>query len=67
MRRRSRIIALGLVALVLPVAAWADDAPAAPKGLHPAPHTEITPYIEADQVLSAEIAPGNDVVTYTTL
>ncbi|MGZ3245672.1 MAG: preprotein translocase subunit YajC [Croceibacterium sp.] len=67
MRRRSPIIALGLVALVLPVAAWADDASPAPKGLHPAPHTEITPYIEADQVLSAEIAPGNDVVTYTTL
>ncbi len=52
MRRQSHIIALGLAAVALPGAAWADDAPAAPKGLHPAPHTVVTPYIEADQVLT---------------
>lgn len=28
---------------------------------------EITPYIEAAQVLSAELSPGNDMVTYTQL
>jgi hypothetical protein len=27
----------------------------------------VTPYIEAQQVVSAEISPGNEVLTYTTL
>ena len=28
---------------------------------------EVTPYIEAAQVLTAELSPGDDVVTYTRL
>jgi hypothetical protein len=62
--RRSRIAALGFIAMALPGSAWADD------DGHPVKvgsHIEIAPYIEADQVLTAEIAPGSDVVTYTTL
>jgi hypothetical protein len=30
-------------------------------------HVTITPYIEAAQVLNAELTPGNDMVTYTQL
>lgn len=28
-------------------------------------HVEITPYIEVDQIVTAELTPGNDVMTYT--
>jgi hypothetical protein len=66
--RRSHLLLFALAAAALPGAAWADDDPAAAdkaKALHPAGHTEIAPYIEADQVLTAELAPGGDVVTYT--
>jgi hypothetical protein len=65
MSRQSRILALGLLVLAFPGAAWADDDAA--KGVHPGPHTEVTPYIEADQVLTAEIEPGSDTVTYTSV
>ena len=68
MRPSHRVLAIGFIALALPGTAWADDAPATPpKGLHPTAHTEITPYIEADQVLTADISPDNDAVTYTSL
>lgn len=30
-------------------------------------HLEVTPYIEAAQILNAELAPGNDSLTYTAL
>src|SRR6185312_9275402 len=63
--RLSGWLVCGLAALALPGAAWADDTDA--KGLHAGPHTEIAPYIEADQVVTAEIDPGSDVVTYSTL
>lgn len=33
----------------------------------PGGKVQITPYIEAQQVLFAELAPGNDVVTYSVL
>jgi len=63
-RRRARFLVLGLLAAALPGAAWAgDDA----NGAHPAPHTTVTPYIEADQVLSADLGSGGDTVTYTSL
>lgn len=63
-RHHIRIAVLGLSALGLPTVAFAQDAGnGAPSG----PRIEITPYIEADQVLSAELSPGSDVVTYTTL
>jgi hypothetical protein len=65
MGRRSHLLLLGLAALALPGTAWADDDPADAKGLHPGGHLEIAPYIEADQVLTAELQPGSDVVTYT--
>jgi hypothetical protein len=63
--RLSGWLVCGLAALALPGAARADDTDA--KGLHAGPHTEIAPYIEADQVVTAEIDPGSDVVTYSTL
>lgn len=31
------------------------------------PHLTVAPYIEASQVLLAELSPGSDTVTYTTL
>jgi hypothetical protein len=60
-----RVLVLGLTALALPGAALADEGAA--KSGHSTSHSEVTPYIEADQVLSAELAPGSDTVTYTTL
>jgi hypothetical protein len=65
MSRQSRLLALALTALAVPGTAWADDD--ADEGVHVGAHTEVTPYIEADQVLSAELAPGSDTVTYTTV
>jgi hypothetical protein len=73
-----RIAALiaGLAVLLSPGAAMAQDydagteepAGAAPVASAPTRHrVEIVPYIEAAQVLTAELAPGDDVVTYTTL
>jgi hypothetical protein len=64
MAARSHIRWLVLVALALPVAARADDAPHAAK---PAAHLTVTPYIEADQVLTQDIDPDSDTVTYSTL
>ena len=64
MVRHCACLVAGLVALTLPASAWADD------GDHPVKvgsHVEVTPYIEADQVLTADIQPDSDVVTYTTL
>jgi len=64
MVRHCACLVAGLIALILPASAWADD------GDHPVKagsHVEVTPYIEADQVLTADIQPDSDVVTYTTL
>jgi hypothetical protein len=65
MSRRSHLLAFGLAALALPGTAWAGDDAA--KGIHPGPHTTVTPYIEADQVLTSELSPGSDTVTYTSV
>jgi hypothetical protein len=62
---RSCVLALGVVALALPGTAWAGDD--AGKGVHPGPHAAVTPYIEADQVLTSELSPGGDTVTYTSV
>jgi hypothetical protein len=64
MASRLPLLALGIAAIVLPGTAWADDDAHAIK---PAPHVAITPYIEADQVVTAELEPGSDSVTYTTV
>lgn len=64
MAHRVPVLALGLVALALPGIAWADDEP---HPLKPAPHVAVTPYIEADQVLTAEVSPGSDTVTYSSV
>ena len=61
---QSRMVAIGLVALALPAPSWADDGPHAIK---PAPRVEVVPYIEADQVVSAELNPTSDTVTYSTV
>lgn len=52
-------IALAFAALILPASAFARD------GDHK--RVDIDPYIEADQVLEADLSPDNDVVTYTRL
>jgi hypothetical protein len=60
---RSSLLALCLAILALPGRAWADDAAHA----KPGPHIEVTPYIEADQVLTADLEPDSDTLTYTTI
>lgn len=58
--RRALSVALALLAAIGPPAAlMAQDGPTRV--------VEATPYIEAAQVLSAELEPGNDVVTYSQL
>ncbi len=52
-----------LAALAVPATAAAQDGDErqAPR----ANHSEITPYIEASQIIYAELDPGSDVVTYS--
>jgi len=68
MKRTHTALALALVALALPAAANAQDQDEDSARRH---RIEITPYIEAAQVLIADISsnsgPGDDVVTYTRL
>ncbi|MCB5424624.1 autotransporter outer membrane beta-barrel domain-containing protein [Altererythrobacter sp. CC-YST694] len=52
-------IVLGCAAL--PLAAHAEEAEGKPR------QVSVTPYIEAAQVLTAELSPGNDVVTYSRI
>lgn len=59
-----RLLTLGLAAFCLPSAATAQEAD---EGRSSGSRTQVTPYIEAAQVLTAQIEPGDDVVTYTTL
>src|SRR5690606_8569787 len=65
--------ACGLVALSLPMAGWAQDDLGQTRSDErraegrSGSRTEVVPYIEAAQVLSAELHPGDDVVTYTSL
>ncbi|WP_246021592.1 preprotein translocase subunit YajC [Alteraurantiacibacter aquimixticola] len=59
---RSLLLALALLA---PLPALAQDAaePEAVRGSR----VDVQPYIEAAQVLTAELSPGDDVLTYTQL
>jgi hypothetical protein len=63
MRRDTAGLALIFAALALPNAALAQD----DEGEERQRRVEITPYIEAAQVLSAELSPGNEITTYTSL
>jgi len=55
------LLALSLLALAAPAAAQdEDEAPAANRR-----RVDFAPYIEASQVVTAELSPGDDVVTYT--
>lgn len=60
MRHRISAAAIVLAALAVPQAANAQDGESQKR-------VEITPYIEASQVVIAELSPGDDVVTYTSL
>ncbi len=62
MRGTTLRLACALAALALPaVAAAQEDAPDTSTG------TDITPYIEAAQVLTAQLEPFDDTVTFTAL
>ena len=65
MSARTCIAAVGVLALVLPGAAAAQEEGEDRRG--GGRHVEVTPYIEAAQVLTAELEPGSEVVTYTTI
>ncbi len=61
-------VACALVALGLPSVALAQDEGASAGGPdRGGRHTEFVPYIEATQVLTRELEPGDDTVTYTSL
>ena len=60
MKRSTLGLALGTAALVLAAPASAKE----PQG-QPARQLRVTPYIEANQVLTAELSPNSDTVTYT--
>ncbi|WP_328597978.1 preprotein translocase subunit YajC [Croceibacterium soli] len=53
-----------LAMLALPAVAAAQDSP---QSRGSGSRTQVTPYIEAAQVLTAEIEPESDLVTYTTV
>jgi len=65
--------ACALIALAVPAVAAAQDAPQRPTDSQAGRdsrgsslnRTHVTPYIEAAQVLTQEIEPGDDFVTYT--
>lgn len=65
---RAALLAVGLVAAAAPAFAQAQgqgqggDQPGQQRG-----NRVVQPYIEVGQVVSAEISPGNDVVTFTQL
>lgn len=54
-------LTLAFCLAMLPAAAHAEEAAGHRK------QVDVTPYIEAAQVLSAELSPGDDVVTYTRI
>jgi hypothetical protein len=64
-------IACALALIGLPAAALAQDAGADAEEQNGPErggrHAELVPYIEAAQVLTKELEPGNDTVTYTSL
>jgi len=68
--RKSLALAASLVALAAPGSLQAQDLELQEAENGPPVRDTgvvITPYIEAMQVLTAELSPGNDVVTYTRL
>lgn len=63
-------LACAIVALGMPVIAIAQDDLVAPEEESSTPsrqRAKITPYIEAAQIFTAQLEPGNDTVTYTSL
>lgn len=66
MRQFALCLFLALAAIGLPTAAEAAEGGALSTNAD-GYHTEIVPYIEAAQVVSAQIDPVNDVVTWTNL
>lgn len=65
MRLPTRHIALALAAAALPAAALAQEVEEETTASSGGRHAQVSPYIEAAQVLSAELAPGDELVTYT--
>lgn len=62
----------GVLALCAPLPLLAQSASAGGQDSDDAPqqrsrYVDFTPYIEASQVLTAELTPGNEVLTYTSL
>lgn len=73
MRRVVALAGAGLLA-ALPCAAGAqtlpyasDDSPRDEKPTAQGARTSVRPYLEAAQVVSAELSPGDDVLTYSTI
>src|SRR5687767_8423975 len=63
-------LACALAVLGLPSAALAQDGESAEEQSgrdQGGRHAELVPYIEAAQVLTKELEPGNDTVTYTSI
>ena len=71
MRTASLRFACAFAALVLPAMAAAQDETATEEARDEArsgrQDTHVVPYIEAAQILTTEIEPGSDTVTYTAL
>lgn len=80
--RLNRIALAAVLALGAPVAVHAQELPyndvadeggdgvdagEAGGGVKRTPHVSFSPYIEASQVLLAQLSPGSDTLTYTTL
>ena len=61
---RGLLLAFGFAALGLPAVAAAQEPG---EGQGSGSRVQVTPYIEAAQVLTAEIEPESDLVTYTTV
>ena len=71
MRTTTLRLACALAALAVPAVAAAQDETAAEEARDEArsgrQQAEIRPYIEAAQLFTAELEPGNDTVTYTSV
>ena len=62
---RTRMLLLATLATALPSAAWAQESEQEATGSLRGQHSQVSPYIEAAQVLTAELEPFDEVVTYT--
>ncbi|WEK46893.1 MAG: preprotein translocase subunit YajC [Candidatus Andeanibacterium colombiense] len=63
MRRIVTSLLIALAAVAAPQAAFAQD----DEGAGSRKHIDVSPYIEAAQVVSKEFSPGDDFVTYTRI